>query len=297
MKRLLLAFAMLFAFSAFAAAQTTAFNFQGRLNDGNNPANGRYDLQFKLFDAITGGNQVGATLDKPNLLLNNGVFSTQLDFGPSIFTGSDRFIEISLRPTVPANITPNAFVILGARQQIMSVPYSVKSLNATNSDNATNAINATTATTAVNSQQLGGLPDSRYLKTDSNGDLTINGKVTFNGNLYQPATAAGLPKALVRLDRDGVILNCFNGVTGQTANTCGFTAVHDQIGSYYIEFGFVVRNRIILATSVLDGDSTAVTLSDSSFNTRINYFVTYISNRIDGTIGARTNAPVNVLVY
>lgn len=38
--------------SAAVFAQTTAFNFQGRLNDGANPANGRYGLQFKLFDSI-----------------------------------------------------------------------------------------------------------------------------------------------------------------------------------------------------------------------------------------------------
>lgn len=43
-------FLFLFGFIGTAWAQTTAFNFQGRLNDGANPANGRYDLQFKLFD-------------------------------------------------------------------------------------------------------------------------------------------------------------------------------------------------------------------------------------------------------
>src|SRR5262249_10603181 len=31
-------------------SQTTAFTYQGRLNDGGNPANGSYDLQFSLYD-------------------------------------------------------------------------------------------------------------------------------------------------------------------------------------------------------------------------------------------------------
>ena len=35
--------------------QTTAFNFQGKLNDGGTPANGSYEMQFTLFDALAGG--------------------------------------------------------------------------------------------------------------------------------------------------------------------------------------------------------------------------------------------------
>ena len=44
------------------AAQTTAFSYQGRLNDGGAPANANYEMQFTLFDALAGGNQVGATI-------------------------------------------------------------------------------------------------------------------------------------------------------------------------------------------------------------------------------------------
>jgi len=111
----------LLVFSTIGLAQTTAFNFQGRLNDGTSPANGIYDLQFKLFDAITGGAQIGATVEKPNTMLVNGVFSTPLDFGAAAFSSGNRFIEISVRP----NGSPNAHIILGARQQILSVPFAV----------------------------------------------------------------------------------------------------------------------------------------------------------------------------
>lgn len=34
-----------------AQAQTTAFTYQGRLDDGAGPANGSYDLTFALFSA------------------------------------------------------------------------------------------------------------------------------------------------------------------------------------------------------------------------------------------------------
>ena len=62
-------------------AQTTAFTYQGRLTDGGSPANGSYILQFKLFDAVLGGTQIGATISDVSVTAANGVFSTTLDFG------------------------------------------------------------------------------------------------------------------------------------------------------------------------------------------------------------------------
>ena len=62
-------------------AQTTAFTYQGRLTDGGNAASGLYDLQFKLFDAVTGGNQIATTVTRDDVTVTGGVFSTGLDFG------------------------------------------------------------------------------------------------------------------------------------------------------------------------------------------------------------------------
>jgi hypothetical protein len=45
-----------------AQAQGTAFTYQGQLNNGANPVNGSYDLTFSLFNARTGGTQVGSTV-------------------------------------------------------------------------------------------------------------------------------------------------------------------------------------------------------------------------------------------
>ena len=38
-----------------ANAQSTAFTHQGRLTDNGAAASGAYDLQFALFDALSGG--------------------------------------------------------------------------------------------------------------------------------------------------------------------------------------------------------------------------------------------------
>jgi len=45
-----------------AASLGTAFTYQGRLNDGGNPANGTYDLKFTLYDADGGGRAVAGPL-------------------------------------------------------------------------------------------------------------------------------------------------------------------------------------------------------------------------------------------
>jgi hypothetical protein len=307
MKRFLLLFALFGCLTAFAGAQTTAFNFQGRLNDGSNPANGSYDLQFKLFDSIAGGNQVGATVSKSNQQLINGVFSTQLDFGAAAFTGGDRFLEIALRPAG----SPNAFVILGARQQLMSVPYSVKSVNSTNSTNATNAQNA---------NNFGNLPPGRFVQQDENGNVgiggnnpnyklyvngnvrntgnltldgssltggnsTVNGNSEVGGNLKvlnsaevkdlkvtgkttQPLEGYGLPKAMLKVNADGTIAKCYNGVTGNSTGNCGYTVDRFTVGGYGINFGFGTDASFVFVTVEFDrtnGEFVAANYSTSAF--------------------------------
>src|SRR3989442_458715 len=70
----------LFAGANAAFAQTTGFTYQGRLTDGGTPANGNYDLQFALFDSLSGGTQVGSTQNINTVLVSNGVFTVSLDF-------------------------------------------------------------------------------------------------------------------------------------------------------------------------------------------------------------------------
>src|SRR5262245_48479046 len=62
-------------------AQGTAFTYQGRLNEGANPASGSYDLQFGLWNAASGPAQVGSTLNRTATPVSNGVFTVTLDFG------------------------------------------------------------------------------------------------------------------------------------------------------------------------------------------------------------------------
>lgn len=109
------------------SAQGTAFSYQGRLSDGGAPANGSYDLRFAVYDSVTNGTQVSAWLTNAAVPVSNGLFTTTLDFGPGLFTGPDRWLDIAVRATNTA-----AFTALAPRQPILPVPYAVFANGASN---------------------------------------------------------------------------------------------------------------------------------------------------------------------
>src|SRR5436190_4513542 len=81
-----------------AAAQGTAFTYQGKLTEAGSPANGNYDLEFALFDASTGGVQQGQRETRNPVTASAGVFTVTLDFGANVFSGAARYLEIGVRP-------------------------------------------------------------------------------------------------------------------------------------------------------------------------------------------------------
>ena len=87
------------------SSQTTTFTYQGKLTDGGVPASGTYQMSFKLYDAVSGGSQVGSTVADVMATASNGIFTIQLDFGPAAFaSGADRYLEIAVRPTASAPV-------------------------------------------------------------------------------------------------------------------------------------------------------------------------------------------------
>ncbi|MCB0153278.1 MAG: hypothetical protein KDF65_00680 [Anaerolineae bacterium] len=78
-----------------AAAQTTdtTFTFQGRLRSGTDYVNATCKFDFYLFDAASGGNQVGSSQTKTGVAVVDGYFTVALDFG-SVFASSARYLEI-----------------------------------------------------------------------------------------------------------------------------------------------------------------------------------------------------------
>lgn len=106
-----------------AAPIGTAFTYQGRLIDANNPADGEYDFEFKLYDANSGGSQAGDDVNRPDVNVVDGYFTVELDFGSGIFTGDARWLEIAVRPGEMND--PNAYTPLSPRQEVTPTPYAI----------------------------------------------------------------------------------------------------------------------------------------------------------------------------
>ncbi len=97
----------------------TAFTYQGRLTDGGSPANGAYDFQFKLYDAESGGTQVGTTVTADDVQVSEGLFTVQLDFGGGVFSGDRLWLEVGVRP----GGSTGAYTTLTPRQELTPAPY------------------------------------------------------------------------------------------------------------------------------------------------------------------------------
>ncbi|MCX7687137.1 MAG: tail fiber domain-containing protein [Fimbriimonadales bacterium] len=108
---------------ALACAQP--FTFQGFLKDGGNPANGIYDFRFRLYDALTGGTQVGVDQFADDLNVQNGLFTTTIDFGV-VWTGAERYLEIAVRP----GSSTGGYQELAPRVKINPTPYAIRAATA-----------------------------------------------------------------------------------------------------------------------------------------------------------------------
>src|SRR5271169_4106445 len=103
-----------------AAAQNTAFTYQGRLTANGAPPAGSSDLTFTLYDAASGGNVIGGPLTNPAASDANGVFTVTLDFGSTPFEGQPRWLQIGVRPSGGGAFTP-----LTPRQPLTPTPYAL----------------------------------------------------------------------------------------------------------------------------------------------------------------------------
>ena len=102
---------------------TTAITYQGKLTSGGLPANGTYDLIFRLFTAATAGSQNGPTICQDNVQVTDGLLTTTLDFGPA-FDGNARWLQVGVRPdTTAGNCVTGTFTTLAPRQPLTAAPY------------------------------------------------------------------------------------------------------------------------------------------------------------------------------
>jgi hypothetical protein len=148
-----------------AGAQGTAFNYQGRLNDAGAPANAAYDFQFTVYNAVTNGSPVSASLTNSAVAVSNGLFNVTLDFGPGIFTGANYWLDLAVRAAGATNFTE-----LAPRQPVLPVPYAIFAAGASNLFGTLSA-----------TQLVGTLPSAQVSGTYSGPVNFVNGTNSFSG--------------------------------------------------------------------------------------------------------------------
>ena len=194
----------------WAAAQSTAIGYQGRLLESGTSANGHYDMRFYLRDALEAGNPVGPTnfFNGPTpVLVSNGLFRVALDFGPGIFTGPVRWLEIGVR----TNGSAVEYRTLTPRQALLPVPYAITASNLTGTLPA-NQLSGTlpsgvlsgangSGLTSLNASQLasGTMPEARLSANVAlrNANQTFSGANNFLGNV---GIGTASPQALLNVN-------------------------------------------------------------------------------------------------
>lgn len=141
-----------------AAAQGTAFTYQGQLHDNGTPASGSYDLRFTIYPSANGGSIIGNALTNTAVAVSNGFFTVTLDFGASVFTGQPRWLELG----ATTNGNPG-LETLAPRQKLLPTPYAMY------------AGNSASVVSGAVVQSLNGLRDNLTLAAGANVTITPSG--------------------------------------------------------------------------------------------------------------------------
>ncbi len=127
-----------------AAPPDSVFTYQGALVESGSPAEGAFDLRFRLFDQATLGSELGMVVidDHP---IEGGRLTAELDFGDP-FDGRALWLEIEVRP----GASTGSYTTLAPRQPLTATPY------ARFAADAGHAATADSASTATDTDTLGG---------------------------------------------------------------------------------------------------------------------------------------------
>ncbi len=173
------------------------FTFQGRLQLNGAPADGTCDLQFILYNAETGGVNVGGG---PQTFLgqavSGGLFTVNLPWGDAM-TGGDRWIETAAR--CPAG--SGTYTTLAPRQHLTATPYAfglrLPFTGLFVSDNALFSLKNGGAggAAALSVANAGATQPALGVTTDSKHASAIYGEVTADAGGLQQSAIVGANKS------------------------------------------------------------------------------------------------------
>jgi hypothetical protein len=168
---------MIFIAAGIVCVQSTPLTYQGQLQGGGKPANGNYDFQFRLAKSENG--YVGPGVFLEGVTVTNGLFTAVIDFGTTVFDGSDLWLEIGVRTSG----SDEDYSILSPRQPITAAPYAIYALaagSANGGPSGTNGIVLTSGSSnvlvyATNTYVATAFPDTNWIYVSGAGRVAANG--------------------------------------------------------------------------------------------------------------------------
>ncbi len=251
-----------------AAPLGTAFNYQGRLTDSGQPANGSYDLKFTLFDAASSGATIAGPITNSTVGISNGLFSLTLDFG-SAFDGTARWLEMGVRTNGGGD-----FTLLSPRVRLLPGPAAIYASNAgaaATAASATSAGSATNFTAPLTGDVIGTQTATLVARVGGQPAGGIaNGAIAANA-----ATSVNTPGAIVKRDSAGGFRAGAITATDLAGNGAGLTNL-----SAASLTGTVADARLSTNVSLLNANQSFP--GSNTFSGVLQ--ATNVNNRLGGTL-------------
>jgi hypothetical protein len=135
--------------------QMANISYQGRLNASGAPATGLFDLRFLIYPSVTGGSPLAGAITTATSV-SNGLFTVVLSLNSAVFDGTDRWVEIAVRP----NGSTNGFTVLSPRQSVSPTPYALRA------ENYSGPVSAYQISGPLSSSQISGTISDNQLSTN-----------------------------------------------------------------------------------------------------------------------------------